>query len=456
MKKIKYIAMLLCAMFTLEGAAQTAKSAYFLDGAYHNYHMNPAMKPERGFFAVGIGNLGFGTQGNVGLSNFLYPVGDNKLTTFMSGSVAADDFLSAMPDAANLGFNLDENILAMGIRMFGGYTTLGVSLHSATSLSLPKGFFEFAKNGLQQSSHSFSGINMHTMNYASATLGYSHEIFKGFRLGVNAKYLIGLAYADITVDKLNLELGENHWMAESHAQAHIGAGIEVSPTVDEEGLITGFEMGPIAPSASGLAFDLGIVYDMDHIVPGLTLSASVVDMGKITWKHMMKGQSTDAKVEFNGFEEIDPNDVESSLNAELERLTNDASKMVEYTYEGTEAMSTKLNTTMYLGAEWKFCKPLGIGVLYGQRFTQSTFNKWHEVRGYLNFTPCRWLEASANYGTTSYGTSLGWMFNFHPAGITFFVGSDYMITKVTPQFIPVDDLNAHITLGVNLALGKRK
>jgi hypothetical protein len=31
-----------------------------------------------------------------------------------------------------------------------------------------------------------------------------------------------------------------------------------------------------------------------------------------------------------------------------------------------------------------------------------------------------------------------------------------MITKVTPQFIPVDDLNAHITLGVNLALGKRK
>lgn len=68
MKKIKYIAMLLCAMFTLEGAAQTAKSAYFLDGAYHNYHMNPAMKPERGFFAVGIGNLGFGTQGNVGRS----------------------------------------------------------------------------------------------------------------------------------------------------------------------------------------------------------------------------------------------------------------------------------------------------------------------------------------------------------------------------------------------------
>ena len=456
MKKIKYIAMLLCATFALEGVAQTAKSAYFLDGAFHNYQLNPAKKAERGFFSVGIGNLSFGTQGNVGLSNFLYPVGDNKLTTFMSGSVSADDFLGNMPDAARLGFNLDETILAMGFRMFGGYTTLGLSLHSATSLSLPKGFFEFAKKGFAENSYSFSGINLNTMNYAAATLGYSHEIFKGFRIGVNAKYLLGLAYSDVTVDKLNIELGDNYWMIESHAQAQAAALIKAVPTLDEDGVISGFEVGPYVPAATGLAFDFGIDYNMSHIIRGLTLSASVVDMGEITWQHMMKGQSTDAKVEFNGFEEINPNDIEASLNEELERLGNDAAKMVEFAYDGTEAISTKLHTTMYLGAEWQFCKPLSIAVLYGQRLGATQLNEWHELRGYVNFTPCRWLEASANYGTTSYGTSLGWMFNFHPAGITFFVGSDYMLTKVTPQFIPVNDLNTHITLGVNLALGKRK
>lgn len=448
--------MLLCATFALEGAAQTAKSAYFLDGAFHNYQLNPAKKAERGFFSVGIGNLSFGTNGNVGLSNFLYPVGDNKLTTFMSGSVSADEFLGNMPDAARLGFNLDETILAMGFRMFGGYTTLGLSLHSATSLSLPKGFFEFAKKGFAESSYSFSGININTMNYAAATLGYSHEIFEGFRIGVNAKYLLGLAYTDVTVDKLNVELGENHWMIESHAQAQAAALIKATPTLDEDGVISGFEIGPYVPAATGLAFDFGIEYNMSNIIPGLTLSASVVDMGKIDWAHMMKGQSRDHKVEFNGFTEVDPNDIEGSINDELERLGEEASKMVEYTYEGSEAMSTKLHTTMYLGGEWQFCKPLSIAVLYGQRLGATQLNEWHELRGYVNFTPCRWLEASANYGTTSYGTSLGWMFNFHPAGITFFVGSDYMLTKVTPQFIPVNDLNTHITLGVNLALGKRK
>jgi hypothetical protein len=200
------------------------------------------------------------------------------------------------------------------------------------------------------------------------------------------------------------------------------------------------------------------MYDMEAIVPGLTLSASVVDLGKINWQYMMNAQSHDAKVEFDGFEAVDPNDVNASLDAEIDKLGEDAAEMVKFDVGEVEAASTKLNTTMYLGAEYNmpFYRPLSVGVLYGQRFTSLNYNKWHEVRGYLNIAPLKWIEASANIGTTSYGTSFGWMFNFHPAGLTFFVGSDYMITKVTPQFIPVNNLNSHITLGINLALGKRQ
>lgn len=457
MKKIKYLAFLLVAAFSLNIAAQTAKSAYFLDGSFYNYQLNPAMKAERGFFSIGIGNFVFGTNGNVGLSNFLYPMGDNKLTTFMSGSVDQNQFLGKLPDAARLGFKLDETILAAGFRMFGGYTTLGLSVHANVATSLPKGFFEFAKKGFQESYYSFSGINMTTTNYAALTLGHSREIIDGLRVGVNAKYLLGLAHANVTVDKLEIEISEERWRATSHAQAQAALFCDAEMTL-EDGVINGFKMGSSIPAAMGFAFDLGAVYDMKEFVPGLTLSASVVDLGKINWKYMMKAQSTDAEVVFDGFEEIDPNDVNSSLNAELEDLQEQASKMIEFNYEGVESKSTALSATMYLGAEYNmpFYNPLSVGVLYGQRFTSSAYNKWHEVRGFLNVAPLKWLEASANLGTTSYGFSWGWMFNFHPAGFTFFVGSDYMITKVTPQFIPVDDLNAHVTLGINIALGKRE
>ena len=122
MKKIKYIAILsLLAVCSVRGVAQTAKSAYFLDGAFHNYMLNPAMKAERGFFSLGLGNLSIGTNGNVGVSHFLFPQ-DDHLTTFMSGSVDQDEFLNRLPQSIRMGMNFDETLLALGFRMFGGYT----------------------------------------------------------------------------------------------------------------------------------------------------------------------------------------------------------------------------------------------------------------------------------------------------------------------------------------------
>ena len=93
-------------------------------------------------------------------------------------------------------------------------------------------------------------------------------------------------------------------------------------------------------------------------------------------------------------------------------------------------------------------------MLYGKKF--SRYNGWDEVRGYINVAPLKWFEASANVGYTTYGTSLGWMLNFHPVGASFFIGSDYMVTRVSPQFIPINNLNYHLTFGVNVPLGARK
>ena len=197
---------------------------------------------------------------------------------------------------------------------------------------------------------------------------------------------------------------------------------------------------------------------MNSIVPGLKFSASVVDLGFINWKYMMKGQSSDTKIEFDGFDEVDYNDMESSFNKDFEKLTDDASKMLDFNYDGFASANTGLNTTMYLGAEYDmpFYKKLSVSLLYGQCFSSFDCYKWYDVRGFVNVAPLKWFEATVNYGYGSYGSSLGWMLNFHPAGVNFFIGSDVMLTKVTPQFIPLNDLNSHITIGLNIVLGSRK
>lgn len=195
---------------------------------------------------------------------------------------------------------------------------------------------------------------------------------------------------------------------------------------------------------------------MKDIVEGLTVSASIVDLGRIKWDNMTRVATKNNKIEFNGFEEIDTEDFAGSVADELESLGEQAMNMVHFYPDGEHSMSTNLNTTIYLGAEYNmpFYKPLSVAMLYNKRLGKLT--GWDECRGYINIAPNKFFEASANVGFSTFGTSLGWLINFHPAGLNFFIGSDHMITKVTPQFIPVNNLNGHVTLGLSLALGKRK
>lgn len=456
MKKYRYFLLLLCTVFAFESMAQTAKSAYFLDGTFHNFKLNPAMKAERGFFSFGLGNLTVGTNSNVGISNFLYPQEDH-LTTFMSGSVDQGEFLGRLPQSIRMGLNFDETLLAFGLRMFGGYTSFSLSTHFNSSIALPKGFFEFAKKGLQEDQYNFSGLNLNFMSYAAATIGHSREVYKGLRVGVNLKYLMGLAYANATLDNFNIELNEEHWMVEAHAQAEAALVSEVY-FAEGENSFSNLKFGSFAPAASGFAVDLGVEYDMKEFVPGLTLSASLLDLGAINWQYMMSIENNGTPIEWKGFTDADIKDISGSLEAELEQLGNDAKQMMEFKVNDIKKGSTKLGATMYLGAEYNmpFYQPLSVAMLYGKKFSPYTYSGWNEVRGYVNVAPLKWFEATANIGHTTYGTSWGWMINFHPAVTSFFIGSDYMISKVTPQYLPVNSFNYHLTLGFNMPLGKRK
>ena len=70
MKNVRYLIVVLLALVGSHAAvAQTALSSYFLDGMLYNSKLNPAMKAERGYFSLAVGNLSLATKGNVGLGN---------------------------------------------------------------------------------------------------------------------------------------------------------------------------------------------------------------------------------------------------------------------------------------------------------------------------------------------------------------------------------------------------
>ena len=224
--------------------------------------------------------------------------------------------------------------------------------------------------------------------------------------------------------------------------------------------LSGFDVDGGGLGGFGLGFDLGAVYKMDDFVEGLTLSASLLDLGFIHWNNTLRARTT-GEYTFSGFklpivvdgEDNDP----GTLDNQLEDLGDDLADMFNFYEEKVDGgRTTALAATLNIGAEYAlpWYKKLRFGFLSSTYFNRPF--TWSEGRFSANVAPVSWFEASVNYACSSFGSSLGWVLNFHPNGFNFFIGTDHMITRVTPQYIPVGNANATVSLGFNITFGKKK
>ena len=70
-----------------------------------------------------------------------------------------------------------------------------------------------------------------------------------------------------------------------------------------------------------------------------------------------------------------------------------------------------------------------------------------------NFRPAKWFMAAINGSVSNTGSSWGELINLCPRGINFFVGTDYVVSKFTPQYVPVNRPKLNLNFGINFPLG---
>ena len=112
--------------------------------------------------------------------------------------------------------------------------------------------------------------------------------------------------------------------------------------------------------------------------------------------------------------------------------------------------SCYINDTLNLGAEYALpmYDKLSFGFLSSTRINGKY--SWSEGRFSANVSPLSWFEAGINYGITSYGSTMGWIVNFHPRVMSLFVGMDYIVGKVSKQYIPLNNMNMNLSFGLNV------
>lgn len=479
MKNIKAIlcaAACACAMGAFAQAAP--RSAYFMDGYTYRHELNAAFGGERNYVSIpALANMDISLFSGVGVNDFLFknsvynPSSPYKLTTFMSPNVPADVFLNGLKDNNHINLNTDITLLSAGFKSWGGFNTITIGVHADAGVNLPKELFRFMKLGQTGSDtrYNFKDLDVDASAIAEIALGHSRRITDRLTAGAKFKVLLGVGNVNAHITDMDVRLSNQQWLIDARGEVKIAAGSGLYvPTKAEAGseiskpseadLIewNDIDYNNFGLSGFGLGLDLGATY---QLLPDLELSAAVNDLGFICWNKGVRGSTGSQPWTFDGFHNVaissdQPGYEENKLSEQLDNLWDDVQDAILIHRTETNASYTRaLKATIHLGAEYKmpFYRNLTGGFLFSTYIAGC--QSWTEGRFYANCKPTRWFDCNVNFGASTYGTSFGWMLNFHPKGFNFFIGSDHQFFKVTPQFLPVGNATASINLGFNVTFG---
>lgn len=437
MKKLLIVLALICAA-RATSFSQDFQTGYFMKDYIYSYRLNPAFRPQKSFIGLpALSGISARSNGNVGIDNFLFPLDNGKLGTFMHPEVPASKFLGALSGRNKLSSGVTMNVLAFGFKTKGIYHTFDVSIRSLSGLSVPYELFSFMKEGIDGKIE-IPTIKLHTTAFAEIAYGFSARI-GSISAGIRLKGLVGAANARMEVKNLSVESDGGRWTVSADGTLKgaakglavpVKSGDDGEPVIDLEGITD--ELSDIdKPAGAGGAIDLGVSW---KIQPKLELSASITDLGAIRWKNNINGRTANATWTYDG----DSDDV-----------LDDLSSLLEFRPEDEAAETMMLPVTARLGARYELLSFLDAGLLLTHGFGAVP---WNEARVSANARLLGFLGLTGAAAAGTFGFSWGLAANFNLKVLSLFVGADSIPTRYTPQYIPLGKPNLAFTFGINITI----
>ena len=433
-------------------AAQT-RTAYFMEGTTFRTQFNPALAPTQGYFNIPVlGGINVNVDGTLCLNDLLRPNPNGSgLVTILSSAISSADALSGLNKGLN-SFNTDMNVNILG---FGAYTknrknfwSFGLNIHTEAAIDIPYSFFDFAKN-ISGGTNRYDFSQMQAMVNAYADIGFSYSLPVTDKLyvGARAKFLVGLGYANMQIDRMNLQLDDTAWRGNAMASMNIYMnGLTTDDTLKN------MELGFKGPAGYGFGIDVGATYD---VMDNLQVSLAVNDIGFMSWgKSAVTRFETDENgIDFRGMDVvIDGNGSAGSDAGDL--LSFDDFNLHKVNMGGKGA-TTSLRATINAGVEYELeNRWVSFGLLYHARM--GHYKSSHNLTAAVNFQPCYWftLTPSYTFNNNSSG-AVGLALNLCPSWINFFIATDMLLSKHTREWIPYKQDRMTFTLGLGVPMGKR-
>ncbi len=304
---------------------------------------------------------------------------DDFFTKGADDSLRIDEqkVIDAFNKSGNFDFEGNIALLFLGLRTKTGFLSLSLNSRVDAGFTLPGSLVEFAFRGSGDpgapASIRINDINLRTSWFNELAVGYSRAINSKITVGGKLKYLQGIGtisveglngYIESSMDSIHISM--DSWAVHTAGEKFLNSAFP-DDSVDSE-FNTDYFL--FKNGNKGWGVDVGVEY---KLMDNLLLTASVLDVGKITWREDTKSYLFDeVKYTFEGFDlmellEEDNNDPnsQSTIDDEIDSLENlfEPKEM-----EGT-VFSTPLTGKFYAGGRYTLLKMHTFGVIvYGKIF----------------------------------------------------------------------------------------
>lgn len=442
---MKKIITLLFAFFLAGSSTAQNFSAYFMEGSLFRSRLNPAFAPRRGYVNIPVvGGVSISTGGNLSVDRLFYPV-DGALVTLASSAVSAQTALQGLESRNRLGTDARVDLFGIGAYRADRKTFWSFDLSARVNADMlaPYELFSFLKQG---GDVDVMGLGFASEGFLEAGFNYSFPIGEKLRIGARLKALMGIARARADFDHLRMTMDADRWQVNARGTLDVwAAGLDLNTEAENGDDVYGvgdISLRPLAPAGYGAAIDFGASYD---ILPGLQASLAVNDLGFISWGAAYNQTGAmDKEMTFTGI----------TIDSEGTRQPDFNFNELKFRRREPQGATHMLRASLLAGAEYNLWQhKVGFGLLYTVRFWE--YQTLHRMTGSVNYRPVSWCGLTASYSVIgNRGGTLGLAVNFCPKWIHFYLATDLLVARHTPQFLPVGATEMNLTVGIGIPFGR--
>jgi outer membrane protein OmpA-like peptidoglycan-associated protein len=343
--------------------------------------------------------------------------------------------------------------ITLGVGIKKGYFMVGVRENISINVSAPYDIFEFlikgnataAKIGQEQKIGDFRISAMHYREYFASG---SYQILPKWQVGLRLKYLVGFENISTQKSDISITTDPNTYAMTLKGQYQINSSGLTKNHLDK------YENSPFFHTQNtGFGIDLGAIYQHSD---KLKLSASINELGFISWKENNKTIKNKNANNSYTFEGIDLYNLSSNNNRNyIDNLVDSIRQRFDFEEtSNTQSYSTSLNTRMMLAGAYKPIKNIEVGGVLGVQVLNNILLP--SISAFSRFDVFKILQLQVNYQVnqtsfTNFG--LGLAANLGP--IQYYLMSD---NALGTSFAPLNTKNITVRTGINVqwSYGKDK